>query len=163
MLAFIWAEAANKVIGKDGNLPWHIADDMAFFKETTLNHQIICGYTTFKSFGRPLPKRKNLILTHRDPSEFPESVIVFNSKDDLLQYANKFPNEMIFVVGGRAIYQELLPYTDYLYRTKIDKNVDGDTKMVEINYDNFKLIKKIDGKDNLDYPHHFEIYQRKNK
>lgn len=163
MLAFIWAEAANQVIGNDGKLPWHIADDMAFFKETTINHQIISGYTTFKSFGRPLPKRKNLVLTHRAATEFPDNVTVFNSTEDLLRYTNKFPDEMIFVVGGRSIYQELLPYTDYLYRTKIDKDVVGDTKIIDINYDDFKLIKEIPGAKNPEFPHHFEIYQRKAK
>ncbi|WP_429970881.1 dihydrofolate reductase [Fructilactobacillus sp. Tb1] len=164
MLAFIWAESANRVIGKDGHLPWHIADDMQFFKKTTLNHQVVCGYTTFESFGgRPLLKRKNLVITHRNASQFPENVTIFNSKDEFLQYANKFQDELIFVIGGRAIYQELLPYTEYLYRTKIDVDVEGDTKMIDIDYSDFILMEEIPGEKNEEFPHQFEIYQRKIK
>ncbi|ANZ58163.1 dihydrofolate reductase [Fructilactobacillus lindneri] len=161
MLAYIWAEAKNHVIGKNGNLPWNIPDDMKFFKEQTLNHQILAGYTTYKSFGRPLPHRKNLVLTHRNPKQFPVDVKVFSDENDFLQYANKYKDDIIFVVGGRKVYEALLPYVKLLYRTSIDKEVDGDTKMIPIDYSKFEKIKEIPGKDNSEYPHQFDIFKRK--
>lgn len=161
MLAFIWAEAKNKTIGKNGGLPWNIPDDMKFFKETTINHQILAGSKTFASFKRPLPKRKNLILTHQDSNDFPENTTVFNNVDQFLHYANEFKNETIFVVGGQKVFKELYQHVDFLYITKIDKNIDGDVKMFDINYDDFKLLKSWNGEENQEYPHRFEIYQRK--
>ncbi|KRN43449.1 dihydrofolate reductase [Fructilactobacillus fructivorans] len=163
MLAYIWAEASNHVIGKNGKLPWHLPDDMQFFKDQTINHQILAGKRTYDSFGRPLPKRKNLVLTHFSQADFPAGVKVFKTIDEFLQYAKGYPNEVIFVVGGTSVFKELLPYVDYLYRTSINHGFNGDVRMIDIDYSQFELEQQIPGKvdKNNIYPHTFDVFKRK--
>ncbi|EKK21149.1 Dihydrofolate reductase [Fructilactobacillus florum 8D] len=161
MLAFIWAEAHNHVIGSKGELPWHLPDDLQFFKRQTSQHQILAGARTYASFKRPLPNRKNLVLTHRNATEFPAEVLVFSTLSEFLQYANEFKNDLIFVVGGSIIFKQLLPYTQFLYRTTIDATVPGDTYMIPINYDDFVRQEVIAGAHNEQFPHQFEIFARK--
>ncbi|USS89624.1 dihydrofolate reductase [Fructilactobacillus cliffordii] len=161
MLAFIWAEAHQHVIGKDGTLPWHLPDDMHFFKDQTTGHPILAGSRTFASFGRPLPHRKNMVLTRQPADHFPMGVEVFPTTTSFLQYANEHQDELIFVVGGSQVFKALLPDVDQLYRTVIDADVDGDTWMPHIDYSQFELVQERPGATDSQYPHHFEIWRRK--
>ncbi|USS87417.1 dihydrofolate reductase [Fructilactobacillus hinvesii] len=161
MLAFIWAEAHQHVIGKDGTLPWHLPDDMHFFKEQTTGHPILAGRTTFESFGRPLPHRENMVLTRQPATDFPAGVEVFPTTTSFLRYANEHQDELIFVVGGSQIFRLFRSEVTWLYRTVIDADVSGDTWMPEIDYVQFNLVKEWPGEAGEQYPHHFEIWQRK--
>ena len=163
MLIFLWAESQGKVIGFHGSLPWHLPADMHYFKTVTTGNTIVAGAKTFASFPKALPNRTNVVVSHRDASEFPAGVTVLNSLDAVREYAAQRPTEKIFVVGGAQIFAGLVDDVDYLYRTVIDAGFDGDTWMPAIDYTKFQLIDRQPGvrneKNTVDYA--FEQYQRR--
>jgi len=117
----------NWAIGYLGQLLEHIPEDMRFFKQMTIGKVVIMGENTFNSLpGRkPLKDRINLVLS--DNRDFaPEGVTVFNSLEDLLQQTKKYLPEDVFVIGGQAVYHQLLPYCDEVYVTRIEKEYIAD-------------------------------------
>jgi len=140
MLIFLWAESNGGVIGYQGQLPWHLPADMHFFKTTTTGHTIIAGAKTFASFGRPLPHRKNVVLSHRPAADFPATVTVLDSVAAVRQYASEHAAEHLYVVGGAQLFAELLDDVDQLYRTTIHADYPGDTWMPAIDYAQFEKI-----------------------
>jgi len=163
MLIFLWAEGHNGVIGKNGHLPWHLPADMHFFKTVTTGNTIVAGSRTYHSFGRPLPNRQNIVVTHQPASHFPSEVIVLNTLTAVREYAAKHRDEKIFVVGGAQLFIALLDDVDFLYRTVIDANFTGDTWMPGIDYEKFQLIATQPGirNEKNPYDYHFEQYQRR--
>lgn len=108
-------------IGLNGDMLYHLKEDLKYFKETTLNNTIICGRKTYFSFPkRPLPNRKNIILTKSD-SQF-EGAFTLNSKEDVLRYAKENPSERIFICGGDSVYSQFMDIASKLYVTVIDEN-----------------------------------------
>ncbi|MCD2257525.1 dihydrofolate reductase [Agrilactobacillus fermenti] len=161
MFAFIWAESSNHVIGNQGKMPWHISDDLKYFKRTTLNHPVIMGRKTFASFGsKPLPKRENIVLTHQDIIFSESSVTVVHDLDKLLAREQRKPTELFFVIGGAQIFTLFKPYVTQLFVTRIHRAVDGDTFMPTLPWSEFALTKQTPGLKNEQWPHTFEIYQR---
>jgi len=124
-LVAIVAMTAARVIGRDGALPWHLPDDLAFFKRTTRGHAIVMGRKTFESIGRPLPQRRNIVLT-RDPNWRAQGVEVIHCAADLgtLGFANE---ESVFLIGGAEIYRQLLPTLDEVLVTHVITDYPGDT------------------------------------
>lgn len=139
-LSFVWAEDLDGWIGKDNGIPWHVSADMKFFKKITTGHPIIMGRRTFASMGdRPLPKRKNIILTSQ---ELPaNNITVVHSLPALQKLIDHQPADYM-VIGGANVYQQLLPQATRLYRTVINQHVNGDTKMPAINYDRWHLVSR---------------------
>ncbi|MHA8263003.1 dihydrofolate reductase [Lactobacillaceae bacterium Melli_B3] len=162
MIAFVWAETQNGVIGSHGGLPWQMPADMHHFKITTINHHILAGRTTYLSFGRPLPKRVNMVLTSHPKSEFPDEVVVFNSLDQFVRAYQADDND-VYVVGGAKVFADLMPMVDVLYRTVIETKLDGDTKMPPIDYDQFELVEqqRYPSDDRNQFPYTFETYRKK--
>jgi len=120
-LALIAALARNRVIGKDGNLPWHLSEDLKRFKRLTTGHPVLMGRKTFEALGRPLSNRRNLVLTSR-PVPGIES---YDSIPDALQ---SLANEgIVFVLGGGEIYLQFLERADLMYLTEIENEYEGDT------------------------------------
>ena len=120
----IVAMAENRVIGAGNQIPWHLPEDLKFFKATTLGHTIIMGRKTYESIGRPLPGRQNLILSRSIPENTIEGITIVPSPEELIQLPG---SEGFFVIGGAEIYRLLLPHCSELFVTKIPRNVDGDT------------------------------------
>ncbi|MDA3779394.1 MAG: dihydrofolate reductase [Bacteroidales bacterium] len=151
MISIIVAVAENNVIGKNNKLLWHIPRDMKHFKETTMGHHIISGRKTFESFGKPLPKRTNIIVT-RNNNYTQEGCIIVNSLEDALDYAKN--DTEIFIIGGGEIYKQALNFADRIYLTKVHHSFDGDTFFPEINPNNWKETdrKKIDSDEKNKYP-----------
>lgn len=122
-ISIIAAIGRNREIGKAGKLLWPIMDDLRNFKTVTMGKPIIMGRKTFESIGRPLPGRKNIVIT-RSPSFSVEGVVVTNSLSEALKAAQEAAQETgveeIFVIGGGEIYQEALPLANHLYLTRID-------------------------------------------
>jgi len=141
MISIIVAVAQNNVIGKNNDLLWHIPRDMKHFKETTTGHHIISGRKTFESFGKPLPKRTNIIIT-RNKNYLQDGCIVVNSLENAINYAKN--DTEIFIIGGGEIYKQALNYADRIYLTKVHHSFDGDTFFPEINPKEWKEIKKSD-------------------
>ncbi|GLB46881.1 dihydrofolate reductase [Philodulcilactobacillus myokoensis] len=156
MIAFVWAEGRNHVIGYHHHLPWHLPADMHHFKEITTGHSILAGRKTYDSFGgHPLPRRKNLVITRNPNFKVPRNVLVFHQLSSFLKYANEHKDEQIDVIGGSDIFKLILPYVDELYKTFIDADFSGDTYMPTINYHQFKLVEskkyQPDGKNHYSY------------
>ena len=142
ILSMIVATADNNIIGKDNDMPWHLPADLAYFKKVTLGKPIVMGRKTYESIGRPLPGRRNIVIS-RDETYKPKGkgaatgVDVVTSVEQALNLVNgsdgnEAVNE-IMVIGGGAIYQHCLPNADRLYVTHIKAAIDGDTKFP--NYD----------------------------
>lgn len=121
MITLIAACSKNRVIGKDNQLIWHVPGDLKRFKELTSGHTILMGRKTFESIGKPLPNRRNVILS-RDPNFKPEGCLVYS---DLTQVIELFHNDL-FVIGGEEIYKQTIGYADYIELTLIHKEFEGD-------------------------------------
>ena len=122
-LTAIVAMTPERIIGKDGTLPWHLPEDLAFFKRTTSGHPIVMGRTTFESIGRPLPKRRNIVLT-RNPEWTHPGVDVIHSAEDLSKL--DLDGE-IFIIGGSQIYDLFLPCLDEIIVSHVHHCHPGDT------------------------------------
>lgn len=157
MIKMIVAHDRNRVIGKDNAMPWHYSEDLKYFKETTLHKNVLMGSRTLESIisylGKPLPNRHTILLSSR--IDVPYEVELFHSVEDVLI---DYKDQELFVAGGRSIYEQFLPYADYLYITFIDEEYDGDTYFPEYTMDDWKLIssRKIGVLD-------FRVYERKLK
>ena len=124
----IAAMDANRVIGLDNRLPWHLPNDMRRFRETTRGHTVVMGRKTYESIGKALPNRQNVILT-RDRWFVAEQCVVVHSLDEILELDDG--TSEIMVIGGAELYRIMLPYTARLYLTFIDAECVGDETFPE--------------------------------
>lgn len=128
-LAIIVAQAENRVIGINNNLPWHLPEDLRYFKQVTMGKPIIMGRKTFESIGRPLPGRTNIVVS-RDTTYRPENVKVVNSLEAAKALAESICMvngcDEAMVIGGSEIYAQALPMIDRLYLTQVHASVEGD-------------------------------------
>lgn len=145
-LTAIVAMSANRVIGREGKLPWHYPEDLKFFKRTTLGHPILMGRATFDSIGRPLPGRQNIVLSSTmAPCE---GVTVIRSVSELPQVCGD--EETVFVIGGARLFEELLPQCDGLYLTYIDKDYEGDVLLPPFEH-HFHLAEILESSGDLEF------------
>jgi dihydrofolate reductase len=124
-LALIVAYARNRVIGRGGDLPWHYREDLQHFKRVTMGHPVLMGRKTYESIGRPLPGRRNLVITRQADFAAP-GCEVFSSLEAAVASA-RTSDDLPFVIGGAAIYALALPLATHLYVTEIQAEVEGDT------------------------------------
>jgi dihydrofolate reductase len=129
-ISMVVAVAENGIIGADNGLPWRLKGDMKHFKATTMGKPIIVGRKTFESFGRPLPGRKNIVLSRRD-APVPEGVALVHSLEDALVTALVEGAQEACVVGGADIYAQAMPYAHTLHFTRAHMDADGDTAFPE--------------------------------
>ncbi len=150
-LIAIVAMSSNRVIGRDGTLPWHFPEDLKFFKRTTLGHPILMGRATFESIGRPLPGRQNIVLSRT--MEPREGVTVIRDVSELSQVC---PAEStVFVIGGAQVYAAMLPQCAGLYLTWVTEPYEGDTYLPAFEH-LFTLKEVIEKTDALE----FRYYER---
>ncbi|MEI6819164.1 MAG: dihydrofolate reductase [Verrucomicrobiota bacterium] len=123
-LTAIVAMTPKRVIGRAGTLPWHLPEDLAFFKRTTSGHPIVMGRKTYESIGRPLPKRRNIVLT-RDENWTAEGVEVIHRPEELANLADL--DGQVFIIGGSEIYAAMMPQLDELLVSHVYENYAGDT------------------------------------
>lgn len=134
-LSLIVARAKNGVIGRDGGLPWKLADDLSLFKQATSGKPIIMGRNTWESLPRrPLPKRQNIVLT-RDWAYAAPGARVYSSLNAAINaaraIAGKEGEDEVFIIGGQSLYERALPMADRLYITEVDADIDGDVRFPE--------------------------------
>ncbi|MEY3878898.1 MAG: Dihydrofolate reductase [Pseudomonadota bacterium] len=122
--------SSNRVIGINNTLPWHISEDLKHFKSLTTGHTIIMGRKTYESIGRPLPNRRNIVISRNTEASY-EGAEVVHSIEDAFSIC-KNDNE-VFVIGGSNIYEQALSLVDYIYITEIKKSFSGDAFFPEIN------------------------------
>ena len=164
-ISLIVAVSENMVIGKDNKLAWHLPDDMNYFSNMTKGHSIIMGRKNWESIPkkyRPLPERKNIVVTRNNKFEDKGAIIV-NSIEKAVEKARTFDEEEIFIIGGGEIYKLGFPYVDKLYITEIYANIDGNTYFPKWNKENWKEISRIshpkDEKHEFDFD--YVIYKKK--
>lgn len=121
-ITLIAAVARNGVIGADGAIPWHLPEDFAHFKATTLGHTLVMGRATYASIGRPLPGRTTIVLT-REPGWWADGVLTAPSLEAALEVAEGD----VYVAGGAAVYAAALTYADEMLLSEVDLEPDGDT------------------------------------
>lgn len=124
LVSMIVAMTRNGVIGKDNGMPWHLPADLAYFKQTTLGKPIVMGRNTFNSIGRALPGRRNIIVS-QSLSEAPLGTELVTSPKAALALLADVPEVM--VMGGGQLYQAFLPFSQRLYLTQIEADIEGDT------------------------------------
>ncbi|HZW68759.1 MAG TPA: dihydrofolate reductase [Pseudogracilibacillus sp.] len=162
MISLLVAMDKNNVIGKDNDLPWYLPRDLKFFKELTIERNVIMGRKTYDSIGKPLPNRRNIVITSKD-IEFPEGVEVVDSLEGIYELNEKHPEEEWFVIGGGEIFRQILAKSDRLYITKIEESFDGDTFFPPFDEDEWHLTSNVQGErdENNPYEYYFLQYDRK--
>lgn len=135
IISMIAAVASNGVIGKNNDLTWSLPDDMRFFQQQTKGHTVIMGRKNWESIPekwRPLPNRKNIILT-RDKTFTATGAVIIHDFSEALAIAKKEEEEEVFVIGGAQIYKLAFPLAHRLYITEVHGKPDGDTFFPEWN------------------------------
>jgi dihydrofolate reductase len=132
IVSAIAAVAQNGTIGRKGDLPWHLPDDLKFFQRTTKGHHVITGRKNYESIPdkyRPLKDRVNIVVTRNADYEAPGAVVA-SSLEEGLQYARQANDAEAFIIGGGEIYREALAMrlVDRLYLTLVHADVEGDTR-----------------------------------
>ncbi len=159
-IAIIVAIAKNYAIGKNNDLLWHISDDLKRFKKITSGHPVVMGKKTYFSLPvRPLPNRKNIVITDI-PGEIIDGCTMAYSIEDAIEKMDAVKTN--FIIGGGSVYTQFLPRANKLYLTCIYKDFDADTFFPEINFDEWK---KVFEEPHLDekLPYIFQEFIRKNK
>jgi len=128
-ISMIVARSRNHVIGKDNQMPWKISADLQFFKKVTMGHPVIMGRKTWESIGRPLPGRRNIVVSRNTDLQLIGAEVV-NSLDGALATLSEFPR--VFVIGGEQLFTQAFPKADRLFITKIDIDVDGGDTFFEV-------------------------------
>lgn len=159
MLSLIVAVAENGVIGDRNRLLWHIAEDLRHFKAVTTGHPVVMGRKTFESLGRPLPGRRNVVVTRQRGLEI-EGCTVAGSLDEAL--APFGPAEEVFIIGGAQIYAEALPRCGRFYLTRVHHAYEGDTRFPEWDETEWRLVgsESFAYGEKYPYPFSFELYER---
>lgn len=155
MIALVVAYAKNRVIGKDGRIPWNIEGEKKRFKRLTVNHVVIMGRKTYEEIGRPLPDRRTIVIS-KTKNFTSDNCQTAKSLQEAIALAG---DDDIYISGGAGIYEESLPLVEKMYITEIDADVEGDTFFPEFEEDLFakEIERKVDG----DIPYVFLTYTRK--
>ncbi|MBB6428859.1 dihydrofolate reductase [Algisphaera agarilytica] len=140
-LTMIAAMSENRVIGVDGGLPWKLPDEMAQFRAYTLGHPVIMGRVNFEAEGKPLPHRRNIVLTRnadwQPPEDATEQIEVCHTLDEALALVEGDPEP--YIIGGAKIYELALPIADRIVLTTVHTTLDGDTFFPEFDLNDWTL------------------------
>jgi dihydrofolate reductase len=157
-ISMIVARSRNHVIGRDNQMPWKISADLQFFKRVTMGHPVIMGRKTWESIGRPLPGRRNIVIS-RNADYQATGAELAGSLDEALNQLGEFSR--IFVIGGEQLFKQAFPKADRLYITEIEMDVEGGDTFFEIpNPSDWKEIERNSGSEN-DIHFHFVTLERK--
>ncbi len=162
LIAFLWAQAANGIIGRDGRLPWHLPDDLKYFKAQTLGQLTVMGRKTYLGLPkRPLPGRTNVVLTH-DVNFEAEGTVVVHSRQELLALAAKHPEQDVIITGGAGVFASLADLPDTLLVTRLAGEFIGDVTMTAIDWAAFRReeAREVINEDPA-LTHTFEVWRRR--
>lgn len=142
-IAMMMAMDKNKLIGQNGDLPWKIPGDLAYFKRVTMGKPVVMGRKTFDSIGKPLPGRTNIVVTRNSDWRADDVVTAHNledaisaSKDALI----KQPADEIMIIGGASLCRDAMSITERLYLTVVDKSYDGDTWLDSFHWSDWRVV-----------------------
>lgn len=155
------AVADEGVIGRDGELPWHLPADLARFKALTWGHHLVMGRRTYESIGRALPGRTTVVVSRGRPM-LPPGVLLAAGVTEALETVQATGEEEVFVVGGAEIYRQALPRADRLYLTRVHGRVPGQTRFPEVDWGQWRLESREEhpADPRHAWPLSFRLYQR---
>jgi dihydrofolate reductase len=161
-VSLICAVAKNGVIGREGDLPWRIRDDMRFFVRTTKGKTVIMGRLNYDSMGRPLKNRINIVVS-RDPELKIEGCTTVTSVEEALARAEDGGAEEAFIIGGAQIYALGAPYADKFYRTRVLADVPGDVFFPDLSFGDWdcEVLEKKDADEDNEHPYVIEVLTRR--
>jgi dihydrofolate reductase len=156
ILSAIVAVDKHNAIGKDNQLPWHLPEDLKFFKRTTIGKPVLMGRNTYDSMGKPLKDRLNIVLSRQQELVLPDGVLLYHNLDDAMERLDAEGTEEVFIIGGGKIFAETMDKMDRLYITHVDTVVEGaDVFFPHIDHSHWKLTweeaHKADEKHAFDY------------
>jgi len=159
-LSIIAAIGKNNELGLDNKLPWKLPDDMKRFRELTKGHAVIMGRKTYESIGRPLPDRKNIVITRRADYKA-DGCTVVGSIEDAIKAAGDDTEP--FVIGGSEIYDLAMPFANKLYLTFVDAEPDADVYFPEVDVKEWQFVSKEEHAEDEKhaYPFTFAVYKKK--
>lgn len=159
-LHLIVAHARNGVIGKDGKLPWYLPEDLKHFKRTTLGKPVIMGRKTWESLGRPLPGRRNIVVT-RQTGFTAEGAEVYSNLQDAVAAVKDEP--IAFIMGGAQIYAEAMPQIEVAHITVLNADFEGDAFFKPLTDDEWNLVEEATFPATDTHPYSFSIrrYERR--
>lgn len=155
-LILIAAVARNRTIGRDNTLPWRLKADLAHFKAVTSGHPIVMGRKTWESLGRPLPGRRNVVIT-RNPGYKADGADVFT--DPPAAMAALGDARRVFVIGGSELYRQMLGSADHLYLTEIRADVEGDASFPPIDREVFEEVLRESHRADADNEFDFDFVE----
>lgn len=158
MINVIVAIAENNIIGGENRLLWHISEDLKHFKSITSGHPVVMGRKTYESLGRPLPNRRNVVITRSEITI--EGCEVVHSLEEALSLFE--PKDQVFIIGGAEIYRATMPLADRFYLTRVHHPYEGDTAYPEWDKNEWELIsqERFERGEKYEYPYTFEEYRR---
>lgn len=163
IISLIAAAAKNNAIGKDGDMPWRLSNDLKYFKNITWGLPVVMGRKTFESFGKgkPLPGRKNIILT-RQPDFQPEGVVTVKSAEDAIFLVNEMDIKEMMVIGGGEIYRLFFEKAKRIYLTRVDAEPEADTFFPDVDPAVWKLVSQKDHEADAknDHNYSFQVWER---
>lgn len=161
ILSLLVASDENNVIGKDNKLPWHLPNDLKYFKNLTWGMPILMGRKTFDSIGKPLPGRKSIVITRSNEWNH-EGVEVVHSIEDAVSKAKKSGVKEIFVIGGAEIFKTSFTQAFRIYRTIIHHSFEGDVYFPEMKEQEWNLVNKryCEADEKNLYAHTFQVWER---
>lgn len=160
VLSFLVAADEDNVIGKNNQLPWHLPNDLKYFKNLTWGLPIVMGRKTYESIGKPLPGRTNIVIT-RNKAYNADGVQVVHAIEDALDVAQQKGAKEIFIIGGAEIFNSLFSMADRIYLTRIHHRFEGDVFFPQLNGD-WQRVKHFDytADEKNKYDHTFEVWER---
>lgn len=162
ILSLLVAADENNIIGKDNKLPWHLPNDLKYFKNQTWAMPILMGRKTFESIGKPLQGRKSIVVT-RNKEWKHDGVEVVHSVAQAIEKAKEFGVKEIFVIGGAEIFQTAFEQANRVYLTRIHNQFDGDAYFPNVSEKDWSLVQSrfcaADEKNK--YDHTFQVWERK--
>ena len=159
MISIIVAIAENGVIGDKNKLLWHIREDLQHFKAMTTGHPVVMGRKTYESLGRPLPGRRNVVISRQELTIAGSQTV--HSLDEALALFG--PDEEVFIIGGAQIYAAALPLANRFYLTRVEHPYEGDTRFPDWNPAAWRLVasERVEHGAADPYPFTFETYERR--
>ncbi len=161
-VSLLVAADENNVIGNNNSLPWHLPNDLKYFKNLTWAMPVLMGRKTYESIGKPLPGRTNIVIT-RNESWQQAGITIVHSLQGAIDAAAKDNVNEIFIIGGAEIFTTSLPQANRIYLTRIHHRFEGDVYFPEINQQEWSLSKEtFSAKDEKNlYDHSFQVWNRK--
>ena len=161
LISILVASAENNVIGFENRLIWRLSDDLKNFKKLTTGHTVLMGRNTFESIGKPLPNRKNIVLSTQNLPAQPD-ISVFADLPTAIKWAENGGETELFIIGGGKIYAQTLEWVGKLYWTKVHASPEGDTYFFPPPLRDWEMVSSIyhEADEKNEFPYTLEIWER---